>query len=181
MPSESRTDLVQVSRSSRNLVQRSTSLFLMATRLKRMTLRIITTENMNMGKTAATAILRQLTAPMAQQIFEAQREKLADASRRMGNFCTCSASASLPGSSTHPQRSPPRIDGCTADPAHHHFLRLLTNHREGVIQEFSIKINCSTTSPCQNIAKNTANKGCPPPARYTRRLCTAAGRAAAVI
>lgn len=36
-----------------------TSLFLMAPRLKRMTLRMITTEDMNMGNTAATAILHK--------------------------------------------------------------------------------------------------------------------------
>lgn len=37
----------------------STSLFLMAPRLNRMTLRMMTTENMNIGNTNATAILQQ--------------------------------------------------------------------------------------------------------------------------
>jgi hypothetical protein len=36
-----------------------TSLFLMAPRLNRMTLRMMTTENMNIGNTSATAILQK--------------------------------------------------------------------------------------------------------------------------
>ena len=45
---------------------RRTSLFLMAPRLNRITLRMMTTENMNIGNTNATAILQRQTLPLSQ-------------------------------------------------------------------------------------------------------------------